>query len=243
MLRYSQAFKKCMNDSYWTERWKNASPSRNSTFGREHRNNTSHQVEMMCGFTAVLYASLYRERKKALLCGFFFQKLWIRRKKEICKYLAYNLCPCCRWASCTMGGLWSQPLLETRTWRARLPVMVFWSKWRKAIGPTSSWSGATWWVAGSTPPSLVSWSFLCRWGARYVGTNALQLTSLWDCGERVRDDEGEKVYVWLIYKRRQFKRELVWLALWHARSAACLQLWTAKTFYFIIMIRINNNKQ
>lgn len=160
----------------------------------------THRIKLKwCVVLQLYFMLVYIERgRKLYYVGFFFQKLWIRRKKEICKYLAYNLCPCCRWASCTMGGLWSQPLLETRTWHARLPVMVFWSKWRKAIGPTSSWSGATWWVAGSTPPSLVSWSFLCRWGARYVGTNALQLTSLWDCGERVRDDEGEKVCVCVI---------------------------------------------
>lgn len=110
----------------------------------------------------VLYTSLF-EFLQAKLDGIIDYAL----------VLLIEMLPCYRWAWCTTAGQWSLPSLGIRTSHVKRLVMASWFRWRKVTAPTSSWSGATWWAAGNTPPSPASWSSPCRGGVHHGGTIAL----------------------------------------------------------------------
>lgn len=72
----------------------------------------------------------------------------------------YLLSPRSAW--CWTAGQWFPPSPGIRTLPEKLPLTPAWWLWRRGTRPTSDWREATWWEAGSTPPSLDSWSSPCE---------------------------------------------------------------------------------
>lgn len=74
-----------------------------------------------------------------------------------------------RSAWCWTAGRWFLLSPGTRTWPEKLPRTPAWWLWRRGTRPTSDWREATWWEAGSIPPSPGSWSSPCEEGGKRAG--------------------------------------------------------------------------